>query len=195
MADTFVPITFVADELLTSTKMNQLAANQANFHNGTGLGDGSINNRHLANTAVKDINIDFSTFSAITLKQGANQTISATTTDVIFNTIDTVSGTKLTRSGNRVVIGAGVTKVRVTYKIMADSSSGASYLFTGIMKNTARVSNQIDAIVNGQYASTSESTILGVTTGDAIGVAADCGAGSMVLSVSRLCNLIVEVTG
>lgn len=48
MSDTFVSITFVADELLTSTKMNQLAANQAGFHSGEALGDGIIVTRHLA---------------------------------------------------------------------------------------------------------------------------------------------------
>lgn len=47
MADSFVPVTFVADELLTSTKMNLLAANQAGFHDGTALGDGIIVTRHL----------------------------------------------------------------------------------------------------------------------------------------------------
>ena len=51
MADSFVPITFVADELLTSTKMNLLAANQAGFHDGTALGDGIIVTRHLNSTA------------------------------------------------------------------------------------------------------------------------------------------------
>lgn len=52
MADSFVPITFVADELLTSTKMNLLAANQAGFHDGTALGDGIIVTRHLASNAL-----------------------------------------------------------------------------------------------------------------------------------------------
>ena len=47
MADSFVSVTFVADELLTSTKMNLLAANQAGFHDGTALGDGIIVTRHL----------------------------------------------------------------------------------------------------------------------------------------------------
>jgi hypothetical protein len=54
MADTFVPITFVADELLTSTKMNLLAANQAGFHDGTALGDGIIVTRHIANAGITE---------------------------------------------------------------------------------------------------------------------------------------------
>lgn len=52
MADTFVSVTWVADELVTSTKLNQAMANQANFHNGTALGDGIIVTRHLAAGAV-----------------------------------------------------------------------------------------------------------------------------------------------
>ncbi len=52
MADSFVPVTFVADELLTSTKMNLLAANQAGFNDGTALGDGIIVTRHLATNAI-----------------------------------------------------------------------------------------------------------------------------------------------
>lgn len=44
----YVPVTFVADEILTSTKMNQLGANDASFHDGTGISDGSIIPRHLS---------------------------------------------------------------------------------------------------------------------------------------------------
>ena len=57
MADSFVPVTFVADELLTSTKMNLLAANQAGFHDGTALGDGIIVTRHLGSGAVDSAKI------------------------------------------------------------------------------------------------------------------------------------------
>lgn len=65
MADTYVSITFVADELLTSTKMNQLAANQANFHNGTALGDGIIVTRHIAsaNISSSKLSLDLVSFT------------------------------------------------------------------------------------------------------------------------------------
>lgn len=48
----YVPLTFVADEVLTSTKMNILAANQASFRDGTGLDDGIIVTRHYKNNSL-----------------------------------------------------------------------------------------------------------------------------------------------
>lgn len=47
-------VSFSAGETLTATKMNQMAANDAAFHDGTGIADGAI-------TADK---IDFATFAA-----------------------------------------------------------------------------------------------------------------------------------
>lgn len=64
MADTFVNITFVADELLTSTKMNLLAANQAGFHSGAALGDGIIVSRHVPNGELGVSKINLTTFPA-----------------------------------------------------------------------------------------------------------------------------------
>ena len=52
MEDTFVSVTWVADELVTSTKLNQAMANQANFHNGTAFGDGIIVTRHIGSGQV-----------------------------------------------------------------------------------------------------------------------------------------------
>lgn len=48
----YTVITFVADELLTSTKMNQMAANDAAFNSGLGFNDGIIATRHFAAGAV-----------------------------------------------------------------------------------------------------------------------------------------------
>ena len=43
----YTALTFVAGEVLTATKMNQLAANDASFNDGTGIGDGVILASHL----------------------------------------------------------------------------------------------------------------------------------------------------
>lgn len=43
----YTAITFVADQLLTSTVMNQMAANDAAFNNGNGFEDSIILTRHL----------------------------------------------------------------------------------------------------------------------------------------------------
>lgn len=72
---TYVPITFVADEVLTSTKMNLLAANQAAFNDGTGLADGIIVTRHVGDAAVRLKSIDLATLktdrtSSLVLQSG-----------------------------------------------------------------------------------------------------------------------------
>ena len=103
MADAYVSITFVADELLTSTKMNQLAANQANFHNGTALGDGIILTRHISNTSVKASNIDYSTIflqKIITATAGSNY--------------NSTSFTDITQLGSTNITAPSSGKVRVT---------------------------------------------------------------------------------
>jgi len=48
----YTVITFVADELLTSTKMNQMGANDAAFNNGNGFEDGIIVTRHYASESI-----------------------------------------------------------------------------------------------------------------------------------------------
>ena len=47
----YVNLNFVPGEILTAAKMNLLAANDASFHDGTGIGDGSIQPQHLSLTA------------------------------------------------------------------------------------------------------------------------------------------------
>lgn len=42
----YVNLNFVPGEILTAAKMNLLAANDASFHDGTGIGDGSIQPQH-----------------------------------------------------------------------------------------------------------------------------------------------------
>jgi len=43
----YVNLNFVPGEILTAAKMNLLAANDASFHDGTGIGDGSIQPQHI----------------------------------------------------------------------------------------------------------------------------------------------------
>lgn len=60
-ASGYTAITFVADELLTSTKMNLMGANDAAFNNGNGFNDSAIIARHIATNAVDMTKIDKST--------------------------------------------------------------------------------------------------------------------------------------
>lgn len=46
----YVNLNFVPGEILTAAKMNLLAANDASFHDGTGIGDGSIQPDKLADS-------------------------------------------------------------------------------------------------------------------------------------------------
>ncbi len=50
----YTTITFVADELLTSSKMNDMAANDDSFNTGDGFDDGIIVARHMGNASVND---------------------------------------------------------------------------------------------------------------------------------------------
>lgn len=92
----YTPVTFVADELLTSTKMNMLAANQAGFNDGSGLGDGIIVTRHVGSAEQLKLGsystveqatrykwIDGSTIYQKTIPFGKNST--TTTTSVAHN--------------------------------------------------------------------------------------------------------------
>lgn len=60
----YTALTFVADELLTSTKMNLMAANDASFADGTGIQSGAITSSKLSTdltNASKTFMLDFST--------------------------------------------------------------------------------------------------------------------------------------
>ena len=104
MADAYVSITFVADELLTSTKMNQLAANQANFHNGTALGDGIILTRHLGNSS--NLQIPFSRLQNSTLDHKfAYSTAEQTVTTA--QTILTGMSITITTAGKYLLMSSG----------------------------------------------------------------------------------------
>lgn len=46
----YVNLNFVPGEILTAAKMNLLAANDTSFHDGTGIGDGSIQPEKLADS-------------------------------------------------------------------------------------------------------------------------------------------------
>lgn len=56
----YVNLNFIPGEILTAAKMNLLAANDASFHDGTGIGDGSIQPDKLADSlkTYKSIEMD-----------------------------------------------------------------------------------------------------------------------------------------
>lgn len=120
----YVSITFVANELLTSTKMNQMAANDAGFNDGTALADGIIVTRHLADknvttqkmkpTYTYDAGSTGGTRQSIgtswTAVTGASRSYtSGSTTEVLY-----IFGTCIanaTAAGSQFIIGANGTPV------------------------------------------------------------------------------------
>lgn len=55
----YTVITFVANQLLTSTVMNQMGANDASFNNGNGFNDGILVGRHYAANSITSAKIDW----------------------------------------------------------------------------------------------------------------------------------------
>ena len=122
----------------------------------------------------------------------SNHTMSSSSATVPFSSTQLSGGSKLTRSGNAVIVGAGVSRVRVSYSLMADSAVSAPYLFARTRINTSDLSQQLNGPAAG-FMSVSETKIFNVSPGDAITIFADCGGGSAILSTGRQSFMLVEV--
>lgn len=185
----------VYGEVPSASKWSQLGTNDNSLATGAGVDNLAILTRHLNAKAVTEAKIDLATLSKIRTQLTSNHTITSSTTTIPFSTTNQVDGTLLTRSGNNVVIGAGVARVRVSWAIMVEAASGSPpYLYAGITKNGTRISNQI-APFAGQFSAVSETLIVAVAQNDTIAVVADSGGGSCLLSTGRTPHLEVEVIG
>lgn len=111
---------------------------------------------------------------AIQIILTSNTAASTTPATVAFNATDLSIGTRLTRSTSTVVIGTGVSYVRVSYTVMIDSGATAPYLYTRIKKNSTEVSQAIDASTS-QFKSTAETKVVPVTSGDVLSIVHDIG--------------------
>jgi hypothetical protein len=125
----------------------------------------------------------------IQLTLAANQSFS-TAADINTSNTEFSAGTKLTKSTNKVLIGDGVSKVRVSYSIMAESASTATYMYTRITRSGVQISQAIDAAASVGFRHTSESRIISVSSGNTVYVVADTGGGS---ATARYATLLVEV--
>lgn len=125
----------------------------------------------------------------------ANQSITSSGSTIAFDTTDILSGTKLTRSGNTILIGAGVSIVKVSYSLMTDAGASATYLFSRIRKNSTDMSQQIDAVAN-QFRATSDTRLVSVVQNDTISLFADSGSvNTITIPTGRKSCLSVEVMG
>lgn len=130
----------------------------------------------------------------IEIRLSSSHTVTSTDALIPFNSTSFSLGDKLTRSGSTILIGSGVSTVRVSYSLMAESANTATYLYTRINVVGTDVSQAIDASGStGAFKSTSESKIINVLAGDTIGLRAATGAGTALLPSARPQTLLVEV--
>jgi hypothetical protein len=85
MPDTFVEVTWVTDELITATKLNQMTANEAGFNTGEALGDGIILTRHIGDSEVSSEKLA-ATIACRAHRAGAFTY--STEADIVFDTED-----------------------------------------------------------------------------------------------------------
>jgi hypothetical protein len=128
----------------------------------------------------------------IQLKQNSTQSINSTGSVIDLSSLELSSGTLLTQSTNTVVVGSGVTRVRVSYVLMSDTGTTAPYLFSRIRKNGVDISQMIDGSTSG-FKATSETKMISVGSGDVIAIYADSGGGSLSIAAARLSYMLVEV--
>ena len=118
----YTAITFVADQLLTSTVMNQMAANDAAFNNGNGFEDSILLTRHFANLQILSKHMKPSYGYTAGSTGGARQSIGTSWTAVQGATRSYTSGptaevlfifgtciANATAAGSQFLIGQGTT--------------------------------------------------------------------------------------
>jgi len=129
MADSYVSVTWVANELVTSTKLNQAMTNDSGFHDGTALGDGIIVTRHLGTDQVTIDKIPNRT-RRILMQMGAEGTGGATTFNNYGQEVRFASG------GNPSGFARGALRVPKDYV----SGTSANLIILAMMNATQSMS-------------------------------------------------------
>ena len=134
------------------------------------------------------------TVDYITLGQSSNFTVSSGQPTLNLDKVVNSLGTKLSKSGSTVLVGSGVSLVRVSYTLLAENlSSSADYLYVLLKKNSTIINQALSAKANGAYAGASTTILVPVTAGDTISVVIDFAGGSVSLLTSRPNTMTVEV--
>lgn len=94
---------------------------------------------------------------------------------VLLNQIDRSEGNVFTISNNEVVVGEGVSKVRVSGCIFVEGPQGTGYVWGKIMKNSTNTSTSLQPYNNGGgfLSASIPPTIVPVTEGDTFRLIAD----------------------
>ena len=119
---------------------------------------------------IKASDIDMSTISRIMIQGTAGDTAYSSNTEIALSSTSVQLGSGLTRTGNKVLVGSGVSYVRVSANVFMNYN-GTSYGWFDIMKNSAVYNNctAITNLVSSGYGSASIGGILmPVTSGDTI---------------------------
>ena len=134
------------------------------------------------------------TVDYITLGQSSNFTVSSGQPTLNLDKVVNSLGTKLSKSGSTVLVGSGVSLVRVSYTLLAENlSSSADYLYVLLKKNSTIINQALSAKASGAYAGASTTILVPVTAGDTISVVIDFAGGSVSLLTSRPNTMTVEV--
>lgn len=128
---------------------------------------------------------------AIQLSIAANLAISSSS-PFPFDTTQVTVGDKLTRSGGTVVIGAGVSVVRVYYNFMTENGGTNNYLYGRIRKNSTEVSQHIADENTVTFKSVGANTLVSVTAGDVISIALEANGGNVTVR-ANVSTFTVEV--
>lgn len=185
----------VFGEQPTAAKWNQLGANDAGFKDGTNIDALAITNAKLANSAIAWGKNDFTTHPLMKLNANSDTGLSSSGATIVLNVTEVTRGSGLTKTGSTIVIGSGITLVRVTGAIPVENFSTSTYAFGGIAKNGARIAQTLMPSTVG-FAFATVSSIFAVTNGDAISLTADVGAGTAsVKGTTRPVFLVVEAIG
>ena len=172
------------------------------FANGvTGNAD-TVDNIHASTTPAPNVLLPLNSNSQFPLTAVETNVIQISRTSVWsmstgnatvpFDTTVFTIGNKLTRSGSSVVIGEGVSYVRVSYSLMTESAGTAAYVYSLIQRNSSGVSQSIDGSTSG-FKATSETKVIPVSAGDTISLLTSLGSGAATLRANPSSTLTVEV--
>lgn len=142
--------------------------------------------------AKQKLNTAQTPIDVIQIYKAANGSLSTTVANIAFDTTGFTIGSKLTRSGSTVVIGAGVSYVRVSWSVMVETSATAGYIFVRLAKSGSELSQQIEQQTTA-FKSLSESKIIPVTAGDTVYVVAEIASGAATLRGGVASSMTVEV--
>lgn len=130
---------FVPLDILTAAEMNELVANIEYVANQfplatANIADGAITAGKLADSVISFEKMVDATKSGITIGANWGDTY-YNAVEINFNTTKSQVGTGLTRSANKIVVGAGISAVVVSGNVFMNKSAG--YGWVSLYKNSS----------------------------------------------------------